>query len=357
MIINLNNKIWGVDVSHWQDYADTPKMPDLKLLKDSGCRFVIARSLDGYVANGKPRIDRLFWYFMEETYKTGMLFGQFAYMNYLSHSYLKLTSSQWGILQGNAVAEIVKVHPMPVFLDEETAPGCAKIESVWPTAMTIADNMMKVIDDANGRATGEYWPTGWLERPGEYRRWRPLWAANYNPVSEDFVRGVVLKAGWNDLVMIQVNSIGDINGDQVPDGRAMGFEEAKVDINVWCKTEAELLAFFGEKATTPIEETPVVVVNPEDFHDDEVHEKENMVRVEKKTVKVDGLRVRLSKGAPNLISGVLSGVVYSEKLSKGEVVHVLQRVVSGRYTWVQIGWRQWCCEKEVVNGNEVTYLE
>ncbi len=352
MIVDLKNRIWGLDVSHWQDYADTAKLPDLQKAKELGCRFIIARSLDGNLENGKPHIDRLFWYFMEETYKAGMLFGQYPYLNYLSHQWLGINSTQWGIVQGEVVAGIVKYHPMPVWIDAESAPGGPKIEMMWGTAMTIYDNMLKVIDDANGRATGEYWPTGWLTRVGEYRRWRALLAANYNAVSEAYVRQVVTDAGWSDLVMIQVNSLGDINGDLVPDGRELGFENPRVDVDVWCKSEEELFEFFGEKAPEEAEEPPVVI----DYPDDEVQENPNMVIVEKKTVKL-AVRVRLSKSAPSLIGNVISGVINTERLTPGEVVHVLQRVVSGRYTWVQIGWRQWCCEKEIVNGKDVVYLE
>ncbi len=352
MIVDLKNRIWGLDVSHWQDYADTPQLPDLKKAKEMGCRFIIARSLDGNLENGKPHIDRLFWYFMEETYKNGMFFAQYPYLNYLSHTYLGLNSTQWGIVQGKVVAEIVKAHPMPVFVDGETAPGGPKIETMWGTAMTIYDNMHQEIDDANGRATGEYWPTGWLTRPGEYRRWRPLLAANYNAVSEAYVRGVVASAGWNDLVMIQVSSLGDINGDLVPDGRELGFENPRVDVDVCVKTEAELYEFFGAKAPEEPEEPPVVI----DYPDDEV---KNMVTLEKKVVVVDGLRVRMSQNAPSLIGKVLSGLIFDEYkyIPRGQEVMVHQRVVSGPYTWIKVGWNQWICEKEVVGGKEKVYVE
>lgn len=353
MIVDLKNRIWGVDVSHWQDYSDTVKLPDLKLLKDAGCRFVIARSLDGYTENGKPRIDRLFWHYVEEALKNGMAVANYAYLNYYSHKYLGINSTKWGEMQGNVVADIIRKQWMRTFIDAEKSPLVdGKIELVWNTVITIADNMIKKIDDASGTATGWYLPTGWLkEYLPNYHKMRPLLAANYNNVSEDYVKRVVREAGCIDLKIVQVNSLGDINGDLIPDGRKLGFENPNVDIDLFPGSESEFNEFFFKKEQQP-EEPPVVI----DIPDDEVQENPNMVTVEKKTVVLT-VRVRLSKNAPTLIGNIISGVINTERLTPGEVVHVLQRVVSGRYTWVQIGWRQWCCEKEVVNGNDVIYLE
>ena len=349
MIVNLKNRIWGVDVSHWQDYADTEKKPDLKMLKDAGCRFVIARSLDGYTENGKPRIDRLFWYYIEEALKNGMAIANYAYLNYYSHPYLKINSTQWGEMQGNVVADIIRQQWMRTFIDAEKSPLVdGKIELVWNTVLTIADNMIKKIDDATGEATGWYLPTGWLrDYLPPYHKMRPLLAANYNNVTEDYVKGIVKAAGCTDLKIIQVNSLGDINGDKIPDGRKLGFENPNVDIDVFVGSEEDFNNFFFRAEQQP-KQPPIVIEIP----DDEVKENPNMVMIEKKTVKINGLRIRTSKTAPTLLS-----MVAPDKLNAGDEVYVLHRVVSGKYTWIQIGFRQWCCEREVINGKDVIYID
>lgn len=264
MILNLKDRIWGVDVSKWQDDATTTKKPNLKMLADAGCKFVIARSTDGYVSKGKPTIDPLFHYFIEESLKYGMLVANYPYMNYWSHVANGMNSTQWGILQGQTVVEAIKPYGfIRTFMDLESSRFApTKIEVVWGTAITIMDNEIKVIDDATGIDTGIYGSTGRLNMYHPYHRTRPLFAANYNPVSEEYINRIVLQGGWKNLLVIQANSTGDINNDSIPDGLRLGMENKAVDIDLWTADDQKFVEFFTGKTAQPT--PPPVVTEPTD---------------------------------------------------------------------------------------------
>lgn len=92
-----------------------------------------------------------------------------------------------------------------------------------------------------------------------------------------------------------------------------------------------------------------VVVPIDKPNDDVQKQKPKMKSVEIKRVKQGrgGLRIRTSSKAPTLFS------IVQDKLAEGIDVEILERVVSGNYTWVRIGYRQWVCERE----GGTTYLE
>jgi hypothetical protein len=343
-LLSQDGRIEGIDISQFQDDYATVKKPDLRLAAANGARFYYMRTSYGRVE------DRMFRYFLEQG-RGLMDQAAYHYMDYYSHPSLGYNSTKWGVIQGEKIISLLKNDHMPIFIDVESAsPAYApNISTVWGTAMTILDNILKVVDDHFGTATGIYASTGWLGKFYPYHRWRPLAAANYNPTTPESIRRIVKNAGWTDLVIWQYASHGDINGDGIPDGKLMGMETAALDLDLWMQDQARYDEFFRKDSpvvTDPAdgEEAPI------DKPDDEVLEqKPNMKSVEIKKVKQGrgGLRVRTSVKAPTLFSLV------QDKLVEGTEVEILERVVSGNYTWVRIGYRQWVCEREGVT----VYLE
>ncbi len=341
-MLSQDGKIEGIDISQFQDNYSTAKKPDLKMAAANGARFYYMRTSYGRVE------DRMFRYFLEQG-RGLMDQAAYHYLDYYSHPSLGYTSTKWGIIQGEKIISLLKEDPMPIFIDVESAsPAYApNISTVWGTAMTILDNILKVVDDHFGTATGIYASTGWLGKFYSYHKWRPLAASNYNPTTPESIRKIVKSAGWTDLVIWQYASHGDINGDGTPDGRLMGMEITALDLDLWMGDQARYDEFFRRtNAVVTDEDAPIVIEKP----DDEVQEqKPNMKSVEIKKVKQGrgGLRVRTSSKAPTLFS------IVQDKLAEGTEVEILERVQSGQYTWVRIGYRQWVCERE----GETVYLE
>lgn len=332
-MLSLNGKIEGIDTSQYQDNFDTTRKPDLTKSVALGAKFGIYRSSYGRTE------DPLFgWY-----YNTGnplMPSGIYHYMDYYSHAWYGMNSSQWGRAQADKIIEICNrygIKKIPIFIDVESAsPHIApRVDTVWGTAVTILDNMLARLDDYFGEATGIYSSTGHSTQYHSYHKWRPYWAANYNPITTDQLRSIVAGHGWTDLVAWQYASHGDINKDNIPDGIRMGMETSTLDLNLWMKDEKAFNAFFG--AEVPVVDPPIIIDEP----DDEVQAPETKTKqVEVKTVMVRSLKVRQSKSAPTLFSPA------PDRLSFGTEVEILERVVSGKYTWARIGYRQWACEKE-----------
>ncbi|MEL7589766.1 MAG: peptidoglycan DD-metalloendopeptidase family protein [Anaerolineaceae bacterium] len=131
---------------------------------------------------------------------------------------------------------------------------------------------------------------------------------------------------------------------------APGKHNVYEEINGWGRVsqlfgEWSYVAFSGwvDKLDAPLaipEPTEPIIPAPKEI---------KMKSVEIKKVKQGrgGLRVRTSAKAPTLFSLV------QDKLAEGTEVEILERVVSGNYIWVRIGYGQWVCERE----GQTVYLE
>jgi len=232
-------------------------------------------------------------------------------MDYYSHTSLGLTSSQWGIQQAEKIWSLNKDNNYPVFIDVESASIAENISTVWPTAMTILDNILKRYDELSGKVTGIYASTGWLSRFYDYQKNRPLFAANYNPHTPDEIQAIVKNTGFTNLVAWQYASNGNA-----------GFC-SPCDMNMWMRDEAHYKSFFGSTVVV----TPPVVVNPP-----VVAEHANTRMVDVKTVQIGMLNMRRGAGTNFGIAGILM---------RGDVVECLEYKNVNGNTWARVGQSQW----------------
>ncbi len=290
--------IWGIDVSQYNGtYSDT-KLPNVSLLKDAGGKFIIIRSSYGRV------MDKMYPYFLKAS-KGVLDIALYHYMDYYSQNSLGITSSQWGVQQAEKIWELNKENNYPVFIDIESASIAPNISTVWGTAMTILDNILKRYDELSGITTGLYASTGWLVKFYDYHRNRPLFAANYNPHSQDVIQAIVKNTGFTNLVAWQYSSVGNA-----------GFC-SPCDMNVWMRDEAHYKNFFNSSIVSePIPEPEPV----------------NTRLVDIKTVQIGMLNIRRGAGTNYGVAGTLI---------KGSVVECLEYKIVNGNTWARVGQSQW----------------
>lgn len=316
----------GFDASQYQDKPDTTIKPDVQKAAALGCDFIVMRSSYGVTK------DPLYDYFYQSS-KGLMDQADYHYLDYYGHAWRNLKPAYWGEMQAEKIYELA--NGLPVFMDIESAGSYApKIYEVWPTAVTIFDAAIARLDKLTNRATGFYFSTGMLNSFYAYHKWRPLFVANYNPVTPDYIRSIVKKAGWTDLLIWQYQSNGDIDGDGKGDGIRMGMETSALDLDIWMASEERYKQFFGQLPAP--EDKPEVI---------EVPEEEDVAEVKVVAPGRSGLRIRTMPS-----TSVFSSWIW--KLNEGEKVEILERVVSGDMTWVRIGYRQWVCERQ----GDVEYL-
>ena len=239
----------GIDVSQFNDIPNN-KLPDVKKAVDLGCKFIIYRS--GY---GQVR-DLCFPHF-DTTSKRIADRAIYHYLDYYSHTSLGISSSAWGKRQAAFIWKLIKDDPKPVFIDVEKASIAPKVEEVWGTVVTILDNLLYDLDNLSGKKTGIYCSTGLLPKFYAYHKNRPLFVANYNPITVEKLRSLVKNAGWTDLLIWQYASNGDVNGDGIGDGIKYGMEYKYLDLDVWLADTGRYIEIFGSKPTS--EDEPIVV--------------------------------------------------------------------------------------------------
>ena len=312
----------GIDVSQF-NLVNPTIVPDMRKLHDLGGQFIIIRSSYGQV------MDKAYLAF--KTASKGLLdIGLYHYMDYYSQSNIGLTSSQWGIRQAEFLWGLNKNDNYPVFIDVESAsPTYApNISLVWPTAMTVLDNLLTRYDQLSGKTAGLYASTGWLSKFYSYQKSRPLFAANYNPHTLQSIRDIVAQSGFTNLVAWQYASDGDIDDNGTGDGKLLGIDYAPCDLDIWMRDEAHYRAFFGVTSTPIPEPVPTPI---------------NQRLVDVKSVQVASLNMRSGAGVNYPII---------KPLAKGTVVECLEyKDVTGNL-WARVGQGQWCC----VKGGTVTYL-
>jgi len=301
MIKYDNLTIKGIDVSQYNGtYTDT-KLPQVSKFKDMGGRFIIIRSSYGRVA------DRAYPFFVKAS-KGVLDIALYHYMDYYSHTSLGITSSQWGIKQAEKIWELNRENNYPVFIDVESASVATNIANVWPTAMTILDNILQRYDELSGKTTGIYASTGWLPKFYDYHRSRPLFAANYNPLAPDQIRSIVSKSGFTNLLIWQYSSTGNA-----------GFS-SPCDMNAWMQDEDCYRQFFS---SSPVVMNPNPEPEPEPV-------KTRLVDI--KTVQVGTLNIRRGAGTNFGIVGTLV---------RGNVVECLEYKTVNGNTWARVGQSQW----------------
>jgi GH25 family lysozyme M1 (1,4-beta-N-acetylmuramidase) len=237
----------GIDVSQFNDIPNA-KLPDVKKAVDLGVKFIIYRSGYGQVQ------DKLFTHFKDST-KGICDRAVYHYLDYYSHTSLGINSSQWGIKQAEFIWKLIKDDPVPVFIDIEKASIAASIETVWGTVVTILDNLLLKLDTLSGKTTGIYCSAGLLPKFHTYHKQRPLFVANYNPVSVERLKKIVADAGWTNLLIWQYASNGDVDGDGLGDGIRYGMEYKYLDLDIWLADPLKYKEFFGVKPT--VEDVPL----------------------------------------------------------------------------------------------------
>lgn len=314
--MDLYTHTWGVDVSQYNGNYTASRLPALNKFTALGGRFIIIRSSYGVVA------DKALPYFLQAAKDAGLNIALYHYMDYYSHTAKGITSSQWGIQQAEKIWELNKTFNFPVFIDVESASIAPNISTVWPTAMTILDNVLKRYDQLSGKTTGLYASTGWLIKFYDYQKSRPLFAANYNPHTPEEIQAIVKNAGFTNLVAWQYASHGDINGDGVGDGVRLGMDNPSCDLDIWMRDAAHYQSFFGGVVTPP------VVVEPEP--------RTKTVRL--MTTQVASLRVRKSPK--------ISAFNVTDYLPLGKEVCVLDTIEANGYTWAITGINQYVAIKD-----------
>lgn len=311
--MDLYSRIWGIDVSQYNGNFTASRLPALNKFTALGGRFIIIRSSYGVVT------DKAFPYFLQAAKDAGLNIALYHYMDYYSHTAKGITSSQWGIQQAEKIWELNKTFNFPVFIDVESASIAPNISTVWPTAMTILDNIFRRYDALSGKTAGLYASTGWLIKFYDYQKSRPLFAANYNPHTPDEIQSIVKNTGFTNLVAWQYASHGDINGDGVGDGVRMGMDNPSCDLNIWMRDAAHYQSFFGGV-------TPPVVVEPEP------EPIQNTRLVDVKTVQIGTLNIRRGAGTSYGVAGTLL---------RGNVVECLEYKLVNGNTWARVGQAQW----------------
>ncbi len=251
--------IRGIDISEFNGAIDFDS------LKETGANFCIIRA--GY---GKTT-DKGFLLNWKQC-KGKMHRSAYWYLDYYSNWYNKKSSvygisdTEWGKQQAQYVWNLIKDDPgAMVWLDVENG-GTSyspKIDTCWDRVERMIDGFYEEIDKLTGKTQGLYTSYGWLNDYKSSLRHRPLWLAWYNEsIALDTVRMNVLAKGWTNLMIWQYASDGDINGDNMPDGKYYGTELSTLDLNIWLRSADEYIKFFSNEPLVPL--VPIEPFNQKD---------------------------------------------------------------------------------------------
>ena len=241
-----------VDVSQWQDNAETSYKPNFERISAAGFMGVVVRVGYGLVE------DRLFQNFWEGA-KGKLTRGGYWYLDYYSHRGTGTTDTEWGVEQANVCYELLKSDfgELPLALDlEDSRYGGAvtplNSASYNKVAMAfIAEwRALTKSDPVIYASPGFYWLL--VNRIKEMESWLALYN-RYLTVEEAVA--YAHKKGWRGKIrMWQYSDDGDIDADGDADGIALGMETAKLDLNVFLGSVEEFSAWAG--TTPPVVDPP-----------------------------------------------------------------------------------------------------
>jgi hypothetical protein len=345
-LLLIGLKVFGYDASTFNDDYATEKKPDLILAIKFGFAFAGFRGGYGVI------MDRIFGYYWKLV--KGIIPRLcYWYLDYYSHINEKMgiDGVEWGKRQARAAWETHKNDPgeCPLYLDIESVGNKNLAANItWLNAdkvMQIARAFLTEYDRLSGGFAGIYCSIDFLRYFGDWFRDRPIWVAWYDTRAKDPAKVIALVKShkWRRLtdIIVQFASHGDMNGDGVGDGYAMGFESRNLDLNYYIGTLEQWSAFVGTTAAVPVEtdQTPEdeVVTEPEIFGS-------NRTIRTAKTVGYLNLRTSPKTGTEKNIIRVLP---------PGKAVDCLERVIEGSNTWWRVGLEnQYVAEKY----NGITYL-
>lgn len=260
MGIKLNS--FGIkvfDISQFNGVIDWTKV------KASGVNAVVIR-----VGYGNT-IDSKFVENAENAKKAGIKIQFYWYMDFYNNhintsSVFGMEDVEWGKKQADNCWNTIKNYGnVMVFIDVESTNGtyAPKIETVPDRAQAIMGGFLSRMDSLNGLTNGIYCSLGLLS--WFYTKWRtrPLWMAWYPyRTASVTVSNAIASAkakGWNNLLMWQYASDGDIDDNGTEDGRSVGMQYDFLDLN-GVINESAFLALFNE---SPIVVPPIDVPNDE----------------------------------------------------------------------------------------------
>lgn len=322
-----------VDVSQWQDDAETGYKPNFEKIIAAGMYGVMIRVGYGLVE------DRMFRHFWEGA-KGKLVRGGYWYLDYYSHRGTGTTDAEWGVEQANVCYELLKrdFGELPLALDLEdsryggavtplNSAGYNKIAMAF-----IGEWRSLTKSDPIIYASPGFYPS-LVNRIKEMDAWMALYN-RYLTVEEAVAYG--RKKGWRGRIrMWQYSDDGDIDADGDADGIALGMETAKLDLNVFLGSVEEFSAWAGK--------TPPVVSPPTEDEEQSapVPDQPGQMTV----VCGSGLNLR----------DVPIGQAGSEVIgwmARGTVVNPLEVVQVGADVWARVERWKWAAVKY----NGVRYL-
>lgn len=221
------------DVSKYQDDPDTTKKPDVTKLAAKGILGIFVRVGFGRVMDG---LFKWFW----STSKGILSRIPYWYLDYYSNrlSYVNVTDIAWGTEQGANLYNWIKGDPgeAPAVVDCE--------ESSYGGRITIFNKasynrVLKAMVDEYKRLSGKllviYTAPGFIWVFDDWVKDLPLWIAWYDRTKTRVqVVAYCRSKGWRGPILFwQFTSDGDLDGDGIADGLALGMESKELDFNVW----------------------------------------------------------------------------------------------------------------------------
>jgi GH25 family lysozyme M1 (1,4-beta-N-acetylmuramidase) len=279
MGIKFNSfKLKAIDISQFNGIIDWQE------LKESGIEYVVIR-----VGYGNT-IDSKFVENVSNAKKYGLKVLYYWYMDFYNNyiatsSVYGMDNTAWGKKQATNCWNAIKPYwdgNSLVFIDVESTNGnyAPKIETVQERAQTIMGGFLSEIDILTTKTNGIYCSLGLLS--WFYAKWktRPLWMAWYPyRTATVTVSNAIASAkakGWDNLLLWQYASDGDIDDNGTSDGRTVGMQYDFLDLN-GVVDESAFLALFNQSS----------VVDPVDTSDDDNDDETNIPSIGKtRTIEV-----------------------------------------------------------------------
>ena len=236
----MTERALGMDISHYQDFKNTPQGVDFVKAKSAGASFVIMKASEGLVT------DETFVRHWQNSGDAGVLRGTYHFLNFKNKPSNK-SANQWAIDQAVYYWNIVKN------LKLNFPPACdfEQTGNLQPSTIRPAlKNFLESFFSLSGKRCMIYTRKSfWVINgsPDGYWAQYPLWVALYPKRTLPANPG--LFPPFPKWTFWQYTSTGD--------GHKYGCESDDVDLNFFNGTVAELYAYANVPMTTPTPPTPL----------------------------------------------------------------------------------------------------